>query len=132
MFARNLPGICSEFTLKMARTNHARSATELSTFVGNPKYQPFWVSPLFYKALPRQFQPPECKLAPSKKGLAASNLQLLSRTTQKSPLPNLQFRGCQFAFWRLKLSWGCLIEKGGPPKRLLPWVSPHSLEFQEP
>ena len=90
----------------------------------NPKYQPFWVSRLFYKAPPRQFQPPKCKLAPSKKGLATSNLRILYRTTQKSPLPNLHFGGCQFAFWSLKLSWGCFIEKAGPPKRLVLWVSP--------
>ena len=39
----------------------------------NPKYQPFWESPFFYKAPPRQFQPPKlnwhppkCKSAPSK------------------------------------------------------------------
>ena len=30
------------------------------------KYHPFWGSPLFYKAPPRQFQPPKCKLTPSK------------------------------------------------------------------
>ena len=35
-------------------------------FRGNPKYHPFWGSPLFYKARPRQFRPPKCKLAPSK------------------------------------------------------------------
>ena len=33
---------------------------------GSPKYQLFGVSPLSYKAPPRQFQPPKCKLAPSK------------------------------------------------------------------
>ena len=30
------------------------------------KYHPFWGSPLLYKAPPRQFQPPKCKLTPSK------------------------------------------------------------------
>ena len=29
---------------------------------------------------------------------------------------NLHFGGCHFTFWRLKLSWGCLFEKGGSPK----------------
>ena len=33
-----------------------------------------------------------------------------------SPLPNSHLGGCQFAFWRLKLSWGCFIEQGGTPK----------------
>ena len=32
-------------------------------------------------------------------------------------LPNLHFGGCQFALWRLKLSRGCLMEKGGSPKK---------------
>ena len=62
------------------------------------------------------WHPPKCKLTPSKKGLATSNLQFLYRTTQKSPLDNLYFGGRQFAFWRLKLSWGGFIEKGGPQK----------------
>ena len=35
---------------------------------------------------------------------------------------DLHFGGCQFTFWRLKLSWGCFIEKGGNPKRLVLWV----------
>ena len=65
-----------------------------------------------------QFQPPKCKSAPSKMELASSDLQFFFRTTQKSPLPNLHFGGCLFAFWRLKLSWGCFI-KGGTPKRLV-------------
>ena len=30
---------------------------------------------------------------------------------------NLYFGGRQFAFWRLKLSWGCFLEKGGPPQK---------------
>ena len=30
---------------------------------------------------------------------------------------NLHFGGCQFTFWRLKLSWGCFTEKRGPPKK---------------
>ena len=38
----------------------------LPIYRGNPKYHPFWGSPLFYKAPPRQFRPPKCKLAPSK------------------------------------------------------------------
>ena len=48
--------------------------------------------------------------------MATSNLQLLYRNAQKSPLANLHFGGRHFAFWRLKLSWGCFIRKGGPQK----------------
>ena len=55
------------------------------------------------------WHPPKHKSLPSKKGLATSNLQFLYSTTLKSPLPNFHFGGCQFAFWRLKLSWGCFI-----------------------
>ena len=29
------------------------------------------------------------------------------------PSPNVHFGGYQFAFWRLKSSWGCFIEKAG-------------------
>ena len=58
------------------------------------------------------WHPPKCKLA-------TSNLQFLYRNTQKSPLANLCVGGRQFAFWRLKLSWGCFIEKRGPPKRVV-------------
>ena len=37
------------------------------TFHGEKlKYHPFWGSPLFCKAPPRQFRPPKCKLTPSK------------------------------------------------------------------
>ena len=35
------------------------------------------------------------------------------------PLANLYFGGRQFAFWRLKLSWGCFTERGGPPKKVV-------------
>ena len=39
----------------------------------------------------------------------------------RSPIPfvegaDLHFGGCQLAFWRLKLSWGCFIEKGEAQK----------------
>ena len=30
---------------------------------------------------------------------------------------DLRFEGCQFAFWRLKLSWGVLYRKGVIPKK---------------
>ena len=65
------------------------------------------------------WHPPKCKLTPSKKGLTTSNLQVLYRNTQKSPLDNLYFGGRQFAFWRLKLSWGGggLYRKGGTPQK---------------
>ena len=70
------------------------------------------------------WRPPKCKLTPSKKGLATSNLQFLYRNTQKSPLDNLYFGGRQLHFWGLKLSWGRFIEKGGPPKRVVLWLLP--------
>ena len=70
------------------------------------------------------WHPPKCKLTPSKKGLATANLQALCRNTQKSLLANLHSGGREFAFWRLKLSWGCCMEKGGPPKRVVLWLLP--------
>ena len=111
---------------RVAVHSHMKVIFRNSTGRGNPKYHPFWGSPLFYKAPQDNFglqnvnwHPPKCKLTPSKKGLATSNLQFLYRNTQKSPLDNLYFGGRQFAFWRLKLSWGGFIEKGGPPKRVV-------------
>ena len=62
------------------------------------------------------WHPPKYKLAPCKLQVGTSNLQFVYRNTQISPLPNLHFGGCQLALWRLKLSWGYFVERGGPPK----------------
>ena len=52
---------------------------------------PFGVPPFLYKAPPRQFQPPKCKLrvhiGTLPKGTDDLQLQFLFRITQKSPLP---------------------------------------------
>ena len=37
----------------------------------------------------------------------------------RSPIP---FGGCQFTFWRPKLSWGGFIEKGWSAKRVVLWI----------
>ena len=76
------------------------------------------------------------KCTPLKKGLATSKLQVY-RITQKSPLPPLSLGGCQFAFWKLRLSRGCFTEKGGAPKgggvlwasRNLLWVKALHVSF---
>ena len=121
------PHLPNVWNLTIAKTKSCRECH------GNPKYQPFWASPLSIKHPQDNFSlqnvnwhPPKCKSAPSKKGLATSNLQFLYRTTQKSPLPNLHFGGCQFAVWRLKLSWGCFIEKGGTLKKVGTLAFPQS------
>ena len=182
-----------------------------------PKVPPFLGVPLFYKAAPRQFQPPTCKLTPSKiqigkgrflcisirkpcrlegvnsffpensrrlwlflwsargfprkirgkswencwKIIPDSRNALSSRISgtgkgkpagnRGSTLPgacphllckvfleidssslleffdfwrvSIYILGCQFALWRLKLSWGCFIEKGWSPKRVVLWQS---------
>ena len=73
---------------------------------------------------------------PPKGKSAISNLRFLCRTTQKSPLPNLDFGGFLFAFWRLKLSWGDPQKGwyfGFPPLRFgqsasrIPLVDPNHL-----
>ena len=84
------------------------------------KYHPFGDPPLFYEAPPRQ-------LAPSKmQNDALQNVDWqgvlsvdLYTKTADWRLPiyilegvDLHFGGCQFTFWRLKLSWECFIEKG--------------------
>ena len=82
--------------------------------------------PPSYKAPPRQFQPPNCKLTPSKIPIGEGRFLCISiqRTCRLDSVNpslvgiNLHFGGCRFAFWRLKLSWGCcFIEKGGTPKK---------------
>ena len=74
---------------------------------GEAKVPPFLGgSPLFYIKHPQDnSQPPNCKLPPPKYRLARG-----------SPIP---FGGCQFTFWRLKLSWGCFIEKATCPLHFL-------------
>ena len=65
--------------------------------------------------------PPKCKLTPSKEGLATSNLQLLHRNTQTSPLANLYVGGRQFAFLEAEIVLGVLYrKKGGTPKKSVP------------
>ena len=98
---------------------------------GNLKVPPFWgITPFFTKHPQDNFglqnvnwHPPKCKLTPS-------NLQVLYRNTQKSPLGNFNFGGRQFAFWRLKLSWGGLyINRGTPKKGVTFSFSPLSLRY---
>ena len=63
--------------------------------------------------------PPKCKL---ERGDFCVVLYKNCRLEVANPFlegPNLHFGGWQFTFWRLKLSWGCFIEKGGNPKRLV-------------
>ena len=97
---------------------------KLYTNRGNPKYRPFWGSPLFYKAPPQDnfglqnvnWHPPKCKLTPSKKGLATSNLQFLYRNIQNLP--------STICIWRASI---CILEaeivlaglsrEGGTPKK---------------
>ena len=95
------------------------------------KYHPFWGSPLVYKTPPRQFQPPKCKLTPSKIQIGRGQISVYFETKTadwRSPIPfwrvsiyileaaNLHFGGCQ-------LSWGGFIEKGWSPKRVVFWFS---------
>ena len=100
------------------RTSHKIAGSQSTTLFGD---HPFFIKhPQDNFSLQNvNWRPPNRKLTPSKKGLATSNLQFLYRNTQKSPLANLYFGGRQFALWRLKLSWGCFIEKGGPPKSFI-------------
>ena len=96
----------------------------LRTYLGGTQSAPLFEGPLlFYKATLRQFQPPTCKLTPPKCKLGRGDC--LCNSMQKCRLEfanlfsegaNVHFGGCQFTFWRLKLSWGCFIEKAGAPK----------------
>ena len=90
-------------------------------------YHPFWGSPLFYKAPPRQFQPPKCKLTPSKIQIVEG--RFLCSSIQKLQIGGRQslFGGCQFTFWRVPIYiWEAEIVLGvlyisglqkGPEKR---------------
>ena len=69
------------------------------------------------------WRPPKCKLA---RGDFCVFLYKNCRLEVANPFlegVNLHFGGCQFTFWRLKLSWGCFIEKGWYPKRVVLWFS---------
>ena len=88
------------------------------------KYHPFWGSPLFYKAPPRQFQPPKCKLTPSK--IQTVEGRFLCISIQKLQIGGRQslFGGCQFTFWRVpiyileaEIVLGVLYRKGVIPKK---------------
>ena len=72
------------------------------------KYHPFWGSPLFYKAPPRQFQPPKCKLTPPSK-IQIGEGGFLCISIQKLQIGGRQslFGGCQFTFWRVPI---CILE----------------------
>ena len=60
------------------------------------KYRPFWGSPLFYKAPPREFQPPRCKLTPSKIQIVGGRFLCIS-------IQKLQIGGRQFTVWRVSI-----------------------------
>ena len=102
------------------------------------KYHPFWGSPLFYKAPPRQVQPPKCKLdALQNTKLSRGDLCVFlyknCRLEVANPFlegVNLHFGGRQFTFWRPKLSWGCFIEKGRSPKRVVFWIPASRIAWQ--
>ena len=61
------------------------------------KYHPFWGSLLFYKAPPRQFQPPKCKLTTSKIQMVEEEISVYFMDTKtadwRSPIP----------FWRVSI-----------------------------
>ena len=71
------------------------------------------------------WHPPKCKLTPSKKGLATSNLQFLYRNSQKSPLDNLYLEGANLHFGGWNCLGGGLYRKGGTPKKGGTLASPH-------
>ena len=66
-------------------------------------------SPLFYRPLPRQFQPPRCKLT----DLQIADWPTLICSFYKGLHRNLpsphRFWRCQFTFWSLKFSFGGAI-----------------------
>ena len=89
------------------------------------KYHPFWGSPLFYKAPPRQFQPPKCRLTPSKIQIVEGNFCAFLYKNCRLEVANLHFGGCQFTFWRVsiyileaEIVLGVLYRKGVIPKKV--------------
>ena len=83
---------------------------------GKPKVLPFWGVPLFYKAPPRQFQPPKCKLTPS-------NMYIGEGRFFVTLYQKLQVGGRQFTSWRAtmyileaEIVLGVLYRKGDAQK----------------
>ena len=108
----------------MARLNFSISLENFKNIGEKLKYHPFWGSPLFYKAPPRQFQPPKCKLTPSKIQIVEGRFLCISiqklRIGGRQPL----FGGCQFTFWRAsiyileaEIVLGVLYRNGVIPKK---------------
>ena len=92
---------------------------------GNPKYQPFGVSPLFYNAHPRLFQPPKCILTPSKCKLGRGGFCVARYKKLQIGGRQSLFGGCRFTFWRLpiyileaEIVLGVLHRKGGKPQKV--------------
>ena len=85
---------------------------------GKPRVQG---SPLFYKAPQHNFSLQKCKLTASKVSIGEGRFcaSLYKTADWRSPMTLMEganschFGRCQLAFWRLKLSWGCFVEKGG-------------------
>ena len=117
-FSLPCPNLGRDSILRCRKSAESFSSS-VEIFAGIQSTTPFGDHPFSIKHPQDNFglqnvnwHPPKCKFTPSKKGLATSNLQFLYRNTQKSPLDSLYFGGRQFAFWRLRLSWGGFIEKG--------------------
>ena len=60
------------------------------------KSRPLWGFPLLYEAPPRQFQPPKCKLTPSKIQIVEGRFLCIS-------IQKLQIGGRQSLFWRVPI-----------------------------
>ena len=100
-FAHLWRAVCDKFAQCPSRDRPLLGISESTPVFGG--------SPPSRKASPRQLAPSEMfKLAASQEGFATSTLQFVYRITQKSSLPNLDIGGCQFAYWRLKLSRAAL------------------------
>ena len=78
---------------------------------GNPR-SPFLGSPRFWCAPSRQ------SLLPNKRSGREISMQQLQIGGRRSPLG-----GCQFPFWRLKVSWGCAPAWGATRQGGCFWVS---------
>ena len=105
---------------------------------GEAKVPPFLGAPPFLWSPPQDnfslqnanWRPPKYKLS---RGYFCVFLYKNCRLEVANPFlegVNLHFEGCQFTFWRPKLSWGCFIEKGRSPKRVVLWVPARGIHYK--
>ena len=109
----------------IARNFKSRRPQSIFSIFGEKlKYHPFWRSSLFYKAPPRQFRPPKCKIDALQNVNWQGVICVFLYKNCSLEVANLHFGGRRFTFWRApiyileaEIVLGVLYRKGVIPKK---------------